>query len=113
MDKPVFVGCDDAGFEAKQLVIRVISELGLTYVDCGGGEEPAQELEKKRLADVMRRFLAQLPENSRKVFLLRYFYLDSVAAISERFGFTESRVKSMLYRMREKLRRDLEKEDLL
>ena len=42
MDKPVFVGCDDAGFEAKQTVFRVLSELGLPYADCGGGDEPSR-----------------------------------------------------------------------
>lgn len=42
MDKPVFVGCDDAGYEAKQTVLRILDELGLAYVDCGGGEEPSR-----------------------------------------------------------------------
>ena len=42
MDKPVYVGCDDSGFEAKQTVLRVLEELGFAYVDCGGGEEPSR-----------------------------------------------------------------------
>ena len=42
MDKPIYVGCDDSGFEAKQTVLRVLEELGLAYVDCGGGEEPSR-----------------------------------------------------------------------
>ena len=42
MDKPVYVGCDDSGFEAKQTVLRVLKELDLPFVDCGSGEEPAR-----------------------------------------------------------------------
>lgn len=42
MDKPVFVGCDDSGFAAKQLVFRVLDGLGLPWVDCGSGAEPSR-----------------------------------------------------------------------
>ena len=42
MEKPVYVGCDDSGFEAKQTVLRVLKELDLPFVDCGSGEEPAR-----------------------------------------------------------------------
>lgn len=42
MERPVYVGCDDAGFETKQLVLRVMDELGLPYVDCGSGDEPSR-----------------------------------------------------------------------
>ena len=42
MQSPVYVGCDDSGFEAKQTVLRVLKELDLPFVDCGSGEEPAR-----------------------------------------------------------------------
>ena len=42
MSGPIYVGCDDSGFEAKQTVLRVLDELGLAYMDCGGGEEPSR-----------------------------------------------------------------------
>jgi ribose 5-phosphate isomerase B len=42
MEKPIYVGCDDSGFEAKQTVLRVLKELDLPFVDCGSGEEPAR-----------------------------------------------------------------------
>ena len=32
MEKPIYVGCDDSGFEAKQTVLRVLEELGFAYV---------------------------------------------------------------------------------
>ncbi len=80
---------------------------------CGEGQEIEDALEKKRLSEAVGTFLHRLPETQRSVFLSRYFYLDSIAEIAERFGFSESRVKSMLWRSREKLRRVLLEEDLL
>ena len=42
MQSPIYVGCDDSGFEAKQTVLRVLKELDLPFVDCGSGKEPAR-----------------------------------------------------------------------
>ena len=69
-----------------------------------------QELEKRRLADIINAFVLSLPKTEQKVFLCRYWYMDSVASIGKQFGFSESKVKSMLYRTREKLRTVLSKE---
>lgn len=80
---------------------------------CAGGEEIEDALEKNRLSETLRGFISHLPETERRVFLCRYFYLDPIAVVSERFGFSESRVKSMLWRTREKLRRKLLEEELL
>ena len=60
-----------------------------------------------------RRFLDSLPVTERRVFLLRYWYLESVDSIASKFGFSQSKVKSMLYRTRSRLRQQLEKEELL
>lgn len=78
-----------------------------------GGQTVEMALERKRLALVLNRFLDTLPETERRVFLCRYWYLDSVADIAAHFGFTCGKVSSMLHRTRGKLRRELEKEDLL
>lgn len=75
-----------------------------------GGETPEQTLMRRQMALGFNRFLQSLPETERSVFLSRYWYLDSVACIAEHFGFSESKVKSMLHRTRGKLRTWLEKE---
>ena len=59
------------------------------------------------------RFLGILPETERNVFLRRYWCVDTVADIAASFGFSEGKVKSMLHRTRQKLRKQLEKEGLL
>jgi len=45
--------------------------------------------------------------------LRRYWYFDSISAIARQFRFTESKVKSMLFRTRKKLAQMLEKEGFI
>ena len=88
----------------------VLSELE----DCvSDGKSIEEEAERKLLAEVITSFIKSLPETEQKVFLCRYWYMDSVSSIAARFRFSESKVKSMLYRTREKLRVRLEKEGLV
>ena len=62
------------------------------------------------LSEAINGFLRGLDQEKRNIFIRRYWYLDSVADISERFAVTESKVKTTLFRCRAKLRRHLEKE---
>ncbi len=75
-------------------------------------ENVEQRLEAQELTKSIERFLRMLPETERRVFLGRYWYFESVAELANRFGFNESRVKSMLFRSRKKLKTYLEKEGL-
>lgn len=78
-----------------------------------GGEDTQAALERKELAREIRNFVGKLPDTERDVFLCRYFFLARIPEISRKFGFSESKVKSMLLRTRGKLRSHLEKEGLL
>jgi len=81
--------------------------------ECISGEESTENIYlQKEFARDINYFLEGLPEVERKVFLCRYWYLDSIADIAKRFGFTESKVTSMLYRTRGKLKCMLEKEEI-
>lgn len=77
------------------------------------GESVEAYVEGKELARSINSFLGTLPETERDVFVSRYWFLASVKEISEKFSFTESKVKSMLLRTREKLRKTLREEGLL
>ena len=55
-------------------------------------------------------FLGMLDEEKRNIFIRRYWYLDSIAAISAYFACSESKVKTTLFRCRSQLREYLEKE---
>lgn len=64
----------------------------------------------RRTAAVISRFLEAQPPMQRQMFLRRYWFGDSIAAIAKRFAVQEGTVKSGLFRTREKLRRELEQE---
>ena len=72
-----------------------------------------QTYERKQLTFVFNRFLETLPDTERRIFLCRYWYLDSISDIAGYYGFSESKVTSMLHRTRKKFRTVLEKEGLL
>lgn len=85
-----------------------LEELG----DCIPGSDMERVLEQAELASVINAFLREMPSAQRKIFVCRYWYLDSVEEISEQFGFSQSKIKSMLHRSRQRLRKKLEKEDI-
>ena len=79
--------------------------------ECVSGEGDAEsEAERRELREKLNAFLRELPPTERQVFLRRYWFMDPVADIAGRFACSESRIKSMLYRTRKKLRAMLEEE---
>ena len=71
------------------------------------------EIETKELAKMISDYLKKLPQTERKIFVCRYYYLDSLSDISKQFGFSQSKVASMLHRTRKKILSHLEKEGVL
>ncbi len=70
-------------------------------------------IEQKETARIIEEFLDSLPATERRVFLRRYWYMDSIAKIALDYDFTESKTASMLHRTRKKLRDKLEMEGCL
>ena len=81
--------------------------------DCVDAQGVETEFAKKELTRVLNQFLLSLPETERNVFLCRYWYLDSIQVISQVSGFSQSKVTSMLYRLRGRLRKTLTEEGYL
>ena len=75
-----------------------------------GQDDIEEEFERQELVKILNHFLDMLPMTERRVFLCRYWYMDSIQNISQQFGFSQSKVASMLHRTRAKLRTVLEKE---
>ena len=79
--------------------------------DCiPSGSSVEADYEAGQLAKLIDSFLASSKPENRVIFVRRYWYADSIASISNRFGISESKVKSSLLRTRNKLRDYLEKE---
>ncbi len=80
-------------------------------MDCiPGGKMVDERLEAENLARVIDEFLATLPKEERQVFVLRYWYMSSIAEICKRHGFSKSKTESMLHRTRKKLLAKLNEE---
>ena len=73
-------------------------------------DDAACRMEDMALREVLNGFLGSLDEEKRNIFVRRYWYLDSVSAISKRFALSESKVKTTLFRCRRQLRQHLERE---
>ena len=68
------------------------------------------EAEQRELASLLGSFVAGLTRTEQLVFTARYFYLCPINEIASKLHFNESKVKSMLFRLRGRLRTRLEKE---
>ncbi len=84
-----------------------LDELG----DCVSGREDP-DLDEGEVLAAIERFLDSLEQADRLVFLLRYWQLEPVAAIARRMAWSESKVTSRLFRLRKRLKSQLEKEGI-
>ncbi len=67
------------------------------------GESVFDTMESGNLTRIINKFLEGLEKEKRIVFVRRYFYSDSVKDISDKMNISESKVKSMLMRLRQNL----------
>lgn len=70
-------------------------------------------IEHHEYTRMIREFLDTLPVTERRIFLRRYWFMDSISDISSDYLFSESKTASMLHRIRGKLRKKLEREGYL
>lgn len=78
--------------------------------DCISTDGPELHLDQLQMAESINHFLGKMEQESRIIFVRRYWYMDSIAGISKCFGMSESKVKSSLFRSRKKFRTHLIKE---
>lgn len=70
-------------------------------------------LEQQEFRRVLNGFLRKLTRQSRTYFVRRYWYGESIREIADSCGAGEEKVKSSLFRTRQRLRTVLEKEGML
>lgn len=69
-----------------------------------------EEIKAGVLSEIINAFLDTCSEEQRNVFVRRYWFFDTISEICKRYGYSQSKVKVILFRMRERLRIHLEKE---
>ena len=74
------------------------------------GKSIDEQLEAKELAKVLDNFLTGLPDDQRRIFIRRYWHFLPISEICDQFGYSKSKVESMLHRTRKKLLIRLKKE---
>lgn len=86
----------------------LLGELAECLPADGSGSD---ETEMIALRDALNRFIRSLPEQTRMVFVRRYWYSSTVEEIAKEYGMNKSSVGVTLMRTREKLREYLRKEN--
>lgn len=71
------------------------------------------EYESTIIISTINDFLYSLDSEYRIIFVRRYWYMDTIQSIAQRFEISQSKVKSMLFRTRKKLKIYLEKEGVV
>jgi RNA polymerase sigma-70 factor (ECF subfamily) len=78
-----------------------------------GSFDLERTVEARELCRCIDRFLSGLPERERTIFVGRYFYVLTPEELAERVNMKSAGVKTVLYRTRAKLLKELEKEGIL
>ena len=97
-----------AAAKRKAEVVSLTEEMALCIPD----QRRETEMEAKEIGRAMNEFLENLPQESRVIFLRRYWFCDTIAEIAERYGISESKVKMRLLRTRTQLADYLNKEGI-
>ncbi len=85
----------------------ILEELAQCIPDGGSRGDMGDRL---ALREALNGFVRGLPQQTRRIFLRRYWYASSVREIARDFGMKESTVTVLMLRTRKKLKQYLEKE---
>jgi len=88
----------------------LLSELEECVPSSTGTEEAYESIQT---TEAINSFLSAEKRTARVAFVLRYFHGESIHSICTRFQMSESKIKSMLFRTRQKLKIHLEKEGVV
>ena len=95
-----------ARHKAKNKLRQMGSDLPLEedVLELPDSDTPAQQVESREEAELVRQAVDSLPEPDREVFLRHYYYAQTVREISSYMNLNESTIKTKLRRGRMKLK---------
>lgn len=87
-------------------------ELMLTELeDCiPCSETPERRVEERELTELLNSWLSSLPRDDRALFIRRYWDGEAVKALAKEYGVTHGSMAKRMYKLRQDLKRTLEKE---
>ena len=71
-----------------------------------------EEADAKELSRLLNQFLGTLSAEHRDILISRCFCMEPVPAIAKEYGYSETKVRSILFRTRKRLKKYLESEDI-
>lgn len=74
------------------------------------GDDVAVWFDNMRIKSILDDFLAKLDTEKRVIFVRRYFYNDRTQDIAKKLGMSDGKIRTILTRLREKLKKRLEDE---
>ena len=81
--------------------------------ECVGDPSQDSVVESMLIRSVLNRFLDGLNPEQRAVFVRRYWTAQPIEQIAAEIGVSKSKVESMLFRLRNRLREELKKEGIM
>ncbi len=94
------------GTQKRKHVAVLLSELS----DCIPDPTSFNHTDTAELREAINAFVRSLPQQERAVFVHRYWYGESIAELQTQTGWTQSRLASLLHRLRKRLKKHLEQE---
>jgi RNA polymerase sigma-70 factor (ECF subfamily) len=94
----------------NKMTTTVFEELEECIAD---NSEVESIVDNAKITEVINKFLEKTHKNERIVFVRRYYGGENIEDIAAYTGYSESKVKSMLFRLRKKLKAELETEGLM
>ena len=79
---------------------------------CIPDERRSAEADAQEIGRTITQFLESISQESRLIFMRRYWFCDSISEIAKRYGISESKVKMRLQRTRNQLAEHLNKEGI-
>ena len=93
--------------QRSAMVVELTAEMEQCIPDSS-----ANSPDDEQLSEMLKSFIAKLDEEKRGVFIRRYWFGETAASIAEKYGYSETKVRSMLFRTRKKLKKYLEGKDV-
>lgn len=91
------------GFNEIPVVLDELAE-------CISNHETSESIfHEKQVKELMNQFLRELPKKERNIFIRRYFFVESIPSIAERYCVSENTVYIILSRKRTELKEYLKK----
>ena len=90
--------------------VELLDELAECIPD--SSDSPEEALSAKELGGLLNAFLSRQEESDIRIFVLRFYYAHSLAAIAERAGLTERQVKYRLQCLRRALKQFMKAEGM-